>query len=280
MLRLIVHADDFGLSKSVNLGIIKSFNEGILTSASIMVNGDGFEDSVDLLKLNPSLDLGLHLTLVGEKPVLPLHYVRSLLNGEDKFHNNSIVFLKKYFGGSINLGQIEKECEAQIKKALDFNLHISHLDSHQHIHILPGIFNIVYGLTKKYNIKYIRLPGEKLKLYMIKEKNKWRRMVSMKSLHFLSYFAGKHVREKIDCFTGFFFDGNLNRKNFLTILNSLPVDGTCEIMCHPGLDKPKDLSNGSYHSELETDALVDPEVKELVAAKKISLISFSDLNKQ
>jgi predicted glycoside hydrolase/deacetylase ChbG (UPF0249 family) len=278
MLQLIVHADDFGMSKSVNDGVIKSFKEGILTSASIMVNGGAFEDGVKLQKLNPSLDMGLHLTLVGERPVLPLYQVRSLLNGEDKFHNDSIAFLKKYFMGSIDFGQVEKECEAQIKKALDFNLHISHLDSHQHIHILPGIFDIVYRLSKKYNIRYIRLPGEKFKLYMIKEKNKWRRITTMKSLHILSYFAGKRVKEKVDCFSGFFFDGYLDKRNFLTILNSLPSDGTCEIMCHPGMNKPDDLSNVSYHSEIEIDALINPDAKEVITAKKISLISFSDLS--
>ena len=97
MLLLVVNADDFGLNEKVNEAILKSYTNGILRSASLMANGQSFDHAIKIIKSNPKLDIGVHLTLVEEKPVLTVDKLPSLLNENGHFHKHAINFYKKIF---------------------------------------------------------------------------------------------------------------------------------------------------------------------------------------
>ena len=106
MRKLIVNADDFGLSESVNEGIIEAHLNGIVTSASIMANGRAFNQAIKLCHDNPSLDIGVHLLLVEERPVLAPEKVPSLVSSEGRFHKTSKDFARKYLARRLNLDEI------------------------------------------------------------------------------------------------------------------------------------------------------------------------------
>ena len=143
MKKLVVNADDFGLSIKVNEGILCAHQNGILTSTSIMANGMAFQHAVDTWKSNPTLDVGIHLTLVGEKPLLNPDVIPDLVNKKGICHQHAKDFVMKYMMGKISQKQIYQELEAQVVKVLDQGIVISHVDSHQHIHMLPQILSVV-----------------------------------------------------------------------------------------------------------------------------------------
>ncbi len=274
MLSLIVNADDFGFSETVNDGIIKSFKEGIVRSTSIMANGKAFGQAVELAKESPGLDLGIHLTLVKEKPTLPLNQVTSLINDEDGFMNHAMTFARKYYLNKINLEEIRSELDSQINIVLKQGLQISHMDSHQHVHMFPSILKIVLEFSKRYKIPFIRFPKEHF-VFSNNNKNAVSKNIKVKLLNFLCGINKGKISYRTDYFTGFYFDGDLNEKNLLRTLEKLPIDGTCELMCHPGQE---DKGEGvSYHTGQETQALMSQEIRDFIFKTKIQLTSFKEL---
>lgn len=145
--RLIVHADDFGLSERVNEGIIQAHCDGVLTSASLIASGAAFEHAVSLLRSTPGLDFGVHLTLVGENPISKRDVIPTLLGGDGCFHSHSGAFMKRYFAGAIALDEIRRELDAQIGKVIARGVTVTHLDGHQHLHMVPGIRRVVGELA-------------------------------------------------------------------------------------------------------------------------------------
>lgn len=276
--RLIIHADDFGLTEKVNKGIMKAHQEGILTSASIMASGAAFEHAVEICRIVPTLDIGVHLTLVEERPVLGGNTVKTLINKQGRFHEHARQFVQRYFCGLISLDEVRLELDAQIQKVLNTGIAISHLDSHQHLHMLPGILSIVVELANKYHVPAIRFPREKFHFAMLKEVRLFPRIVQLLILRVFCYLGRNMDAARTDCYYGFFFGGNLNKRNFLLLLETLPQNGTGEIMCHPGLDEPGTAyGHWRYNWLDELKALLDSEITAILQQKGVDLISYREL---
>jgi len=139
MKKLIVNADDFGRSALINQGIIEAHQKGIVTSASLMTDREGFDEGVRLAKANPKLGIGLHLDLDSFFEVE--HGVGRLIGYKDP---------------SLPLEAIAKETERQIQKILATGLPIHHVDGHHHSHLRPELFATIAALTAKHKIKVIR----------------------------------------------------------------------------------------------------------------------------
>lgn len=278
MTRLIVHADDLGISDKVNEGILYAYKNGILTSASIMANGMAFRDAVKICKSNPTLDIGIHLTLVEEKPLLNPESIPDLVTEEGKFHQSAEQFIKKYLMRKISREQVFLELEAQIMKVFDQGIVISHIDSHQHLHMLPQILNIVVSIAEKYGIRIIRVPNEKPRWDMVIDSGFPFRLLQLLVLKWFCRKSNHLNFTKIKNFFGFSFSGIMNKANLLKILKRLPLTEISEIMCHPGFSDPKSpYTHWGYHWQDELDALIDPDIKEFIAYNKIELISFRKL---
>lgn len=279
MLALIINGDDFGCSEKVNEGILKSFRYGILRSASLMANGKSFDNAVKIIKLNPELDIGVHLTLVEEKPILDQNKVPSLVVENGDFHKHAIDFYKKYFSEKISFEEVRNELTAQFEKILDHGIKISHIDSHQHLHMLPKILDITIELANNYNIKFIRFPKEKFSGYMFRDLKSIDRIPQMAVINHFCSKAKEKISNKTDYFTGFYFGGKLSKQNFLTLINNLPANGFCELMCHPGLtDDSTNYSHWKYRQVEEMLALVDREVAEVLLKRNIEITSFKNLS--
>ena len=166
MKRLIVNADDFGLHAAVNAGIAIGHREGIITSASLMAGGGAFDDAVRIAGECPRLGIGVHLTLVGGgRPVLPPAQVSSLLDGQGCFLMGHPAFIARYLAGRIKLCEVEAELTAQVEKVCVAGVTPSHLDSHQHLHVLPGIFAIAKKLALRFSVGSMRRPAEPLAFF-------------------------------------------------------------------------------------------------------------------
>ena len=278
MLHLIVNGDDFGFNEKVNEEILRSFKNGILRSTSLMANGKSFEDAIKIIKSNPELDIGVHLTLVGGKPILNNDKIPSLLDGNGFFHKDVINFSQKYFSNKISLEEVKIEFTAQIEKILNHVDKISHIDCHQDVHILPKILDITIELANNYNIKFVRIPKERLKGYMFRNLKSFDTLAQMIVRNYFFSAAKKKIPSSTDYFIGFYLGGKLSKQNLLTLIKNLPADGVCELMCHPGLfEITTSNSCRNYRQVEEASALVDSEILELLHEKNIEITSFKNL---
>ncbi len=145
--KIVINADDFGYSKAINLGIINTHTNGILTSTTMMANMYGFDHGIKLMKENPKLGIGAHLTLTCGKPVLD--NVDSLTDSSKNFKS-----LKAYKENpeTADLDQLYDEWNAQIQKLLLAGVRLTHLDSHHYVHSFERHCEVSEKLAKKYDL--------------------------------------------------------------------------------------------------------------------------------
>lgn len=162
-LKKIFNADDFGMSRGINLAITKAHQEGILNSTSMMINLNFVDEAIELKKSMPDLNVGLHLNLTNEHPLSNLEEIPLLVGTDGKFKHGFVnLFLLSFFKSKELRQQVEIETRAQIQKAQNLGLKLSHIDSHRHIHHIPLIFNVVKDLAKEYKIPRIRVVNENI----------------------------------------------------------------------------------------------------------------------
>lgn len=282
--KIIINADDFGLTSEINKGIIQSFKNGIVTSTSLITNGEGFTEAVQLIKDNSSLDVGIHLTVIEEKSVLSKKEVPTLVDESGNFRKNAYQFFFDYMRNRISLYDVEREFIAQIEKAYNSGIEISHIDSHQHIHMLPGILEITMQLAEDFGIKYIRYPREKMAVMDVFRVRSTFRIVQQMIINIFCLFSrGKIRKYALDNFCGFFHGGHLDKKLFLGIIKSLD-EGITEIMCHPAewIDGRtwKKYSHWKYNWQDELNCLIDREILNLIEKERIQLTSYYKINYQ
>lgn len=252
MKRLIINADDFGFTRDVNAGIVHAHVHGVLTSATLMANGDAFEDAVRLARETPSLDIGCHLVLVQG---------RSLITGKllPKGPQTLLVEL------AMKRLDVYAELRAQIEKIVAAGIRPSHLDTHKHTHLAPAVFRQVVRLAAEFQIPYVRLPLDTSFPF-----------TAMPAERFYRRTAARSGVCMPDHFLGFRLTGSLTESSFASALSKLR-DGTTEFMCHPGFLGPElhgavTRLKGSRVRELE--ALTSSRIRDLLDAGGVRLGPF------
>ena len=276
---VIFNADDFGLCPSINAGVIESHERGVVRAASVIATGDAFEDAANFARNNPSLDIGAHLSLCDGKPVSDAMDIPSLVSKEGRFHNNYIDFVASYLCGRISHREIEREFRAQIAKIRAVGLPISHLDSHQHLHALPGIYRIVFRLAEENGIRAIRHPHER---------PAWRELMNFRVFRALQRYALSLTLRKArrgippsrvqgaDHFFGVMHAGRWNNKTLRETIEALPP-GVTEICCHPRSEPADEPGyDWSYKFREELDALTSEELRATLKRESVSLTFFSE----
>jgi hopanoid biosynthesis associated protein HpnK len=154
--KLIINADDFGISPRVNEAVERAHSQGVLTSATIMTNMDGFPEAVAVAKRLPRLGVGVHLNLFSGRAVSQDKRVGPLLHKDGSFRYSlqTLAFLS-VFSHSVRTA-IKIELAAQIQRLIDTGLHPTHLDSHKHIHFFPAVYPIVCSLARRFKISAVR----------------------------------------------------------------------------------------------------------------------------
>lgn len=160
-LKKIFNADDFGISKGVNAAIEQAYSEGILNSASLMINQKYADEAVEMARNMPQLETGLHINLTNEYPASNPQQIPLLVNKNGKLKNGFVNLLLLSFLHPQQLrAQVEVEIRAQITKYLQTGLKLQHLDSHRHVHMIPLIFKLVRRLQQEYNVPRLRVMNE------------------------------------------------------------------------------------------------------------------------
>ncbi len=279
-IRLIVNADDFGVSERVNEGIILAHRSGIVTAASLMAVGRAFDHAVQCCRRVPELDVGVHLTLVAEKPLLQ---GTSSLTGDDGRLPPSIgVFLRRCLAGSIRMADIQAELSAQIERVLDHGLPATHIDSHQHVHALPGMAQLALRLSDRYRIPFVRVPIEDPRIdrpLSVHAVSRWAGAMALRASWTMARFSGARTA---GCrrlhFLGFTEGGRLSQTRLHRLLQALRPGRTYELMCHPGFaPEEPDLQRWNYHHEQELQALTSASIRSEIAARGIRLDRFKNL---
>src|SRR5947208_7646456 len=156
--RLVVNADDFGLSTGVNRGILEAHAAGVVSSVSVLVNAPGWTDAVPRLRdLSPGIGVGLHLNLTMGRPVSWGGSLSDARTG--RFHTLGAL-VARAFAGRLDPGDVAIECVAQLARLRNAGLVVTHVDSHRHVHILPGVWGAVVETARAAGVPVVRVPLE------------------------------------------------------------------------------------------------------------------------
>jgi hopanoid biosynthesis associated protein HpnK len=268
---LIVNADDFGRSHSINQATVRAHKEGILTTASLMVNEPAFEEAVHLAKANPSLGVGLHLTLLCGHSTLPARQIPGLVNGNGEFTNSPAGAGIRYFFHSSLRDQLRQEIRAQFQKFHDTGLPLDHVNGHLHLHLHPIVFNILMENAAQFRIERLRLTFDPFRLNLkLVSGRLFYRALHATIYHLLSARARpvlqrRNIRHTSHVF-GLLQNARVDEPYVTRLLPCLPA-GNSELYSHPSLDE--------FINEFQ--ALISPKVREMVQKLGIKLIRYQDL---
>lgn len=269
--RLIVNADDFGRTASINQAVIRAHREGILTATSLMVNELACEEAVALARENPKLGVGLHLTLLCGHSALPPEQIPGLANAKGEFTTNPPGAGFRYFFQRSLREPLRREIHAQFQRFHATGLPLDHVNGHLHIHLHPTVFRILMTDAAQLGIKHLRLTFDPLRLNLRLASGHFAyRALHAAIFHPLSARARPVLAQRgirhTDAVFGLLQNARVDEDYVNRLLPQLPA-GDSELYSHPSLDEFKN----------EFDALISPRAQEQVRKLGIKLIRYQDL---
>jgi hopanoid biosynthesis associated protein HpnK len=283
--RLIINADDFGLTSGVNRAIVEAYTQGIVTSATLMANGGALQEAVQLAQSVPRASIGCHVVLVDGTPVSEESKVPSLLdNGKSSFQTALSRFAVRCLRGELVPDEIEAEAAAQIRKLQSAGISVSHLDTHKHTHMFSQVLRPLLKAAQNCGIRAIRNPLEPIRLGQIAgQPSLWKRWGQLRILNRLATEFRSAVVEAgmvtPDGTLGIIATGVMNERILRSIIARIP-EGTWELVCHPGYDDD-DLAKAGTRlraSRVQELALLkSPRVREELQKHEIQLISYREI---
>jgi hopanoid biosynthesis associated protein HpnK len=278
--RLILNADDFGLTAGVNRAIVELHRAGVLTSASLMARSTATDEAIELAPATPSLGVGCHVVLVDGEPVLHAQELPTLVDPRTgRFHPTQSAFFKLLITGRIHYSEIEAETTAQIILLQNRGLHLTHIDTHKHAHMFPAVLRPVLRAAKAAGIRVVRNPFEPAWSRRVTHGAPWLRRAEVLLLRLLEPTFRRIVAAEgfttTDGVIGVLAAGTLDSTTVSSLLRNLP-EGTWELVTHPGY-------NDSDLAQAHTRLLASRETeREALSAMEnfpgIERISFADLH--
>ncbi len=296
MLRLIVNADDLGLTRGVNRAILRSQAEGIVTSATLMANVPAFSDAVSQLHALPAyqarkLGIGCHLVFVDGAPLTPPESIPTLLDPRapaPAFRKKLWKFALASARGHISSSDVETEASAQIGKLLAAGVSVSHVDCHKHAHMFPSVLEGVLRAAAAHGIRAIRNPFEPSFARPASVALSGRNAIRSAETALLNRRYARNFRTKVhehgmvttDGSLGVTVTGTLDVQVLAKTLRTLPPEGTYEFVCHPGYNDVELAQAGTrllQSRETELAALCSPGARALLTSGNIHLINYWDI---
>ena len=277
--RLVVNADDFGLSTGVNRGILEAHAAGVVSSVSVLVNAPGWTDALRRLRdlgpaPAPGLGVGLHLNLTMGRPV---SWGGSLSDARTGRFHTFPVLVARACAGRLDPGDVAIECAAQLARLRNAGLVVTHLDSHRHVHVLPGVWSAVVETARTAGVPVLRVPLEPWSVNPVN----WRASLKKAALRVAWGVAarGAAALDRPDRFVGISLQGSRSfLARLLAVLDRLEP-GTTELMVHPGYADGDLAAWDDYTAPRarELAALTRPEVRERFRGGRFRLIHFGAL---
>lgn len=279
-MKVIFHGDDFGLTAGVNQGIIRAFREGLLTSASIIAAGEASPEAISLARANPGLDVGVHLTLCDERPLLRPGDLSSIIPSGDRLPPRTHL-LQRILSGRIHYREVAAEWRAQVETLLHAGIAVSHVDGHQFVHLFPGLLEVCREIGAAYHIPFVRAalhdpPSIRAGLGRLVQ---WAGLSAWSRGHAHPRLASVY---KVVPTMGFVLaGGRMTKKALLDTLTRLSSGGRplVEVMLHPGTQDAhtsQKYRHWGYDWKRDLDLLLDSRLKNELAARGIRTTSFRD----
>jgi len=279
--RLILSADDFGMSSGVNAGVLRAHRDGVLTAASLMVTGAAAAEAVAIARDHPRLAVGLHLVLVQGRAASPAPTVGGLVDGGGWLDDSPLRAGLRYFFLPRLRAQLRREIAAQLGAFRATGLPLSHVDGHLHIHLHPAVLRILIDLAAANGVRSMRLTRDPLPAALSFDRRHIARKIFEATVFaFLSGRAAGRLRRR-----GFFYADQvfgLHRSGHLDeayLLNLLPRlrPGVTEIYGHPGLwdEESRRWRPADYDPEAELEALTSRMVRRAVEDNRIELTTYA-----
>jgi len=256
-MELIINADDFGMSRTVNQAIVDGYNNGILTSTCIMANMPAFEDAIRKLNQIKGIGLGVHLNIIEYKTILKtLEKNSKLYDKEGRFNNGFIQMIIKSFDDDF-MFEVEQEFRAQIETVLQY-AKPDHLDSHVHTHAIPRIFNLVCKLAKEYGIPCVRTQFEH-PYYAKNHKKDFLKInyyVNMIKILILNTFTlinrftvKKYGLKTNDCVIGVGYTAMMDENTIFSGIKKIADNNELlEVICHPDTNEKRPSNLKEYQA--------------------------------
>ncbi|MGA2897189.1 MAG: ChbG/HpnK family deacetylase [Acidobacteriaceae bacterium] len=278
--RLILNADDFGLTRGINRAIAELHSACVLPSATLMAAGPAFDDAVQLACAHPTLGVGCHIVLTDGAPVSPPGSIRSLIGADGiNFRRSLVDFVQALLLGRIKEDEIAREALAQIEKLQRAGIHPTHIDTHKHTHLFPSIARALLQVADRCGIRAIRNPFEPDWSLALNHGRLARRLaVRLIGLLRPRFEAHAQLRDgrmlTTDGTVAISATGELNATTLGEILRALPSTGTYELCCHPGYNDAeldRVATRLRAHRDIEREALLS-EIPRVLAGPNAPLL--------
>lgn len=276
--RLIVTADDFGLTVGVNNAVEVAHTCGALSTASLMMAGSATADAISRARRLPTLRVGLHLVLVEGATVLPRRLVPNLLNHDGLLPSAQVRQSFRYFFKPGIQRQLEAEIRAQFAAFRSTGLNLDHVNAHKHMHLHPTVGRLMIEIGKEYGLRCLRVPTEPASLQFAAGSK------LTTGSHLLRYWtnflrhqalgAGLIVNDNV---FGVALSGHMTSSRVVPILARLPP-GLTEIYFHPAStnDPLLDQLMPFYEHQAELDCLLSAEFKATIERSKIKVTTWAE----
>lgn len=288
--RLIINADDFGLTVGVNRAIMQAYEQGVVTSATMMANAGAVDDAVARAR-DTGLSVGCHVVLIDGEPLLPSADVSSLLGSDGaRFRDGWLGFAARALRKRFAEDQIAAEVAAQIRNIQQHGVPVTHVDSHKHVHLLPQVLGPMLRAAKACGVRAVRNPFAPLKplafAHLARRPRLWTRYTEVKLLRGWYQSFRRTVADAgmitTDGTLGIVVTGALDEQLFAAIVGSLP-EGTWELVCHPGYcdQELRDMRTRLRESrQQELRVLTSAGAHRTIEAAGVELVSYVELVKQ
>jgi hopanoid biosynthesis associated protein HpnK len=277
--RLIVNADDFGLTAGVNRAIAELHAAGVVTSTSLMARAQASDEAIKIARSLPTLGVGCHVVLVDGEPTLPPRQIPSLVDlRTGSLHATLTAFLPRLFTGHIRLAEIEAETRAQIEFLQSKGLHLTHIDTHKHTHMFPAVLRTVLRAARACGIRAVRSPFEPSWALRATIGAPWLRFAQVSALRWLDPVCRRIIAEEgfstTDGIIAVAGTGTIDAVGVRCLLKQLPA-GTWELIAHPGYN---DADLARVRTRLRASRDVERQALAVLREfPEIRLISFADL---
>lgn len=280
--KLLISADDFGLSVEVNEAIEIAHRQGILNTANLMIAGDAVDDAIKRAKRMPNLHVGLHLVVIEGKSVLSQDQIPLLVNRNRLFPSQPLKMGINYFFNQSVKRQLYKEIKAQLQAFQKTGLSLDHIDVHKHMHLHPTIAQLVIEIGQEFQLKYIRLPREPIHPLRLVDKTSYQNNFNNLLIYYWTKLLEKQIKnagmKHLDWCFGLSWCGHMTFDRIQKLIPHLP-QGNSEIFFHPATQK-SGLYNElmpQYEPLKELETLCHPDFPKLLHAHNIQLINWSDI---
>jgi len=276
--QVIINADDFGCSTGINAAVMLAHREGVLTSASLMVTGDAWEESVALARATPTLAVGLHLVVSNGRAVMPRKEIPHLVDVNGRFPEDPLRTGLLYWFSRVAQAELERELAAQFERFTATGLPLSHVDGHLHLHVHPTVFSLLLPLTEDYGAHGLRLPRDNLIQALRYDRRQaiakiaWAVALGLVCRWCQSRLHNRHLTVPRRVY-GVMQSGQMREAYVVEVLRHLR-ESTAELYFHPSIAEQSEAL-GPNPGDLET--LLSPTVRKVIAERNLRLATYSTL---